>query len=73
MQLVEQVPDAWSRTIGVRRSNGDVETISAGFVVEMQADHLEHHVNQILAIRREGGGSFEKAPDDAYWSGTLHL
>ena len=57
VQLLEQVPDAWSRTIGVRKPNGEVETVSAGFVVEMQAEHVEHHVTRILAIRREGGGA----------------
>ena len=57
VQLMEQVPDAWSRTIGVRNSDGEVEPVSAGFVVEMQADHVEHHVTRILAIRREGGGA----------------
>ncbi len=57
VQLFEQVPDAWSRTIGVRNPNGEVETVSVGFVVEMQAEHVEHHVTRILAIRREGGGA----------------
>ena len=55
-QLMDQVPDAWGRTIEVRKPNGEVETVSAGFIVEMQADHLEHHVTRILALRREGGG-----------------
>ena len=53
VQLMEQVPDAWNRTIGVRKANGEVETVSAGFVVELQAEHLEHHVTRILALRRE--------------------
>jgi hypothetical protein len=24
-----------------------------GFVIQMQADHVEHHVKRILAIRKE--------------------
>ena len=56
VQLVEQVPDAWSRTIGVRKPKGKVETVSVGFVLEMQADHVEHHVQRIRAIRSEIGG-----------------
>ena len=57
VQLVEQVPDAWNRTLGVSQPNGEVESVSIGFVVGMQADHLEHHVNQILATRNDGKGS----------------
>jgi uncharacterized damage-inducible protein DinB len=57
LQLIEQVPNAWSRTIGVRTASGGVETVSVGFVLEMQADHLEHHVNRILAIKHELGGA----------------
>ena len=56
-QLMEQVTGAWTRTIGVRKPDGETEAISAGFIVGMQADHLEHHVAQILAIRGECGGA----------------
>lgn len=57
VQLMEQVPDAWNKTIGVRKPNGEVETVSAGFIVKMQAEHAEHHVARILAIRRERSGA----------------
>lgn len=54
VQLMKQVPDAWNRSIGVRKPDGEIERVSAGFVVEMQADHLEHHVNQIIAMQQDG-------------------
>ena len=57
VQLVEQVPNAWSRTIKVRTAGSGVETVSVGIIVEMQADHLEHHVHRILAIKHECGGA----------------
>jgi uncharacterized damage-inducible protein DinB len=53
LQILEQVPDGWSRSVGVRNPNGETERVSVGFVVEMQADHVVHHVNRILAIREE--------------------
>jgi uncharacterized damage-inducible protein DinB len=56
-QLLAEVPDAWTRTIGVRRPDGDVATIAVGEIVKMQADHVEHHVARILAVRRERGGT----------------
>jgi len=56
-QLLDQIPDGWSRSIGVRNRDGGIERVTVGFVVEMQAHHLEHHVNRILAIRKEGGGA----------------
>jgi uncharacterized damage-inducible protein DinB len=57
LQLLEQVPDGWYRSVGFRKSNGETERLPVGAVVEMQADHVVHHVNRILAIRRENGGA----------------
>ena len=56
-ELLEHVPGAWMRTIGFRKPDGDVETVSVGQVIKMQADHVDHHVARILAIREEGGGA----------------
>jgi uncharacterized damage-inducible protein DinB len=53
-ELVDRVPEAWDREIGVRKPDGSVEKISVGFIVGMQADHVEHHAARILAIRDEG-------------------
>jgi len=57
LQLLAQVPDGWCRSVGLRKPNGETERMPVGAVVEMQADHLVHHVNRILAIRREIGGA----------------
>jgi hypothetical protein len=56
-ELVAVAPDGWDRTIGFRNRDGTVETISVGFMVEMQADHVDHHVARILEIRRECAGA----------------
>ncbi len=57
LQLLEHIPDGWSRSVGVRKPDGETERVLVGFVVEMQADHLLRHVDRILAIRRERGGA----------------
>jgi uncharacterized damage-inducible protein DinB len=55
-QLLRQVPDAWDRSVGFRKPNGEMERLPVGAVVEMQAGHLVHHVKRIQAIRSESGG-----------------
>lgn len=55
LQLLEQVPDGWSRSVEFRKADGETVRVPVGYVVEMQADHIVHHVNQILAIRKEFG------------------
>lgn len=54
-QLLEQVPDAWHRSVGFRKSSGETERMPVGALVEIQAYHVEHHVKQIRAIRSEVG------------------
>jgi uncharacterized damage-inducible protein DinB len=54
-QLVAQVPDGWHRSVAFRKSDGEIERMPVGAVVEMQACHVEHHVKQIRAIRSEVG------------------
>ena len=49
-QLLEQVPDGWNRAVRFREPNGETEIIPVGFIIEMQADHVAHHVQQIEAI-----------------------
>lgn len=56
-QLVAQVPDGWSRSIAVRKPTGETPRLTVGAIVEMQADHVQHHVERILAIRKERGGT----------------
>lgn len=56
LQLLEHIPGAWKKTIHFRDSNGQIEVLPVGAVIKMQADHLLHHINRILAIRKEISG-----------------
>ena len=55
LALVAQRPDSWERSVELREPNGQIARVSVGFVVEMQASHVFHHINRILAIRQEHG------------------
>lgn len=55
LELLAQRPDAWERSVEIREPNGQMTRVSVGFVVEMQANHVIHHINRILAIRQEHG------------------
>jgi len=57
LQLLEQIPDGWNRAVDFRNRSGEIERLPVGFVVEMQADHVEHHVKRILSIRGEREGA----------------
>ena len=52
-QLLAHVPDAWTRSISIRKPGGETTRWTVGAVVEMQADHLQHHVRRIRALRKE--------------------
>ena len=54
-QLLEHVPDGWNRSVGFREPNGEIVRVPAGFVIEMQADHVVHHVKQIETILNKSG------------------
>ena len=53
-QLLEHVPDGWSRSVSVRTPQG-TERISVRAVIEMQVDHVAHHLKRIAAICAELG------------------
>ena len=57
LQLLQQIPDGWNRSVQFRKPNGEIEHLPVGAIVEIQAHHVEHHVDRILAIRREHGGA----------------
>lgn len=57
LQLVEHIPDAWDRAAIVRNADGENERVPVGFVIEMQADHLLHHMSRIQKIVRERNGA----------------
>jgi uncharacterized damage-inducible protein DinB len=52
IQLIEHVPDGWNRAVGFREPNGEIEIVPVGFVIEMQANHVMHHLQQIETILR---------------------
>lgn len=53
LQLLEFVSDGWNKCVQYINSDGGVEFIPVGFIIQMQADHVFHHVNRIAAIRKE--------------------
>ncbi len=56
LQLLASVPEAWDRVVVVRSQQEKTEKITVGFVIQMQADHLFHHLERIHAILRESAG-----------------
>jgi len=55
LQLLESVPEAWDRAVVVRNRDGEMEQVPVGFVIQMQADHVLHHIKRIRGILQERG------------------
>jgi uncharacterized damage-inducible protein DinB len=55
IQLLEHVPDAWNKSVRFREPSGKIEIVPVGFVIEMQADHVVHHIKQIENILNKSG------------------
>lgn len=53
IQLIEYADNGWSKSIQFRNPDGEIELISVGAVIQMQTDHVVHHIRRILAIREE--------------------
>lgn len=53
LQLLASVPEAWDRVVAVRTQQEKIERVTVGFIIQMQADHLFHHLERIRAILRE--------------------
>jgi uncharacterized damage-inducible protein DinB len=53
LQLMEHSPDAWNKSAQFRDKNGEIEEVPIGFVIQMQADHIVHHVKRINEIHEE--------------------
>lgn len=51
LQLMKHVPDAWTRSVMWPRPNGPTERVTVGRAIQIQAEHAEHHIAQINAIR----------------------
>ena len=55
LALLDRRPDGWERSVEIREPDGKITSVSVGFVVEMQANHVFHHIKRILEIREEHG------------------
>ena len=53
LQLLKSIPDSWNRSVDFRNSDGTVERVSVGFIVEMQGKHVLHHLEKIKSIRQK--------------------
>ena len=53
LQLLEYAPDGWIKSAQFRDSNGEIEVAPVGYVIQIQADHVVHHVKRISEIRKE--------------------
>jgi hypothetical protein len=53
LQLLEYSPNGWNKSVQIRNPKGEIEVVPVGFVIQMQTDHVEHHVKRILEIRKE--------------------
>ena len=51
VQLVEQVPDAWSRHMLIQMRDGSERSVTIGDVISMQAGHAQGHIADIRTIR----------------------
>lgn len=52
-ELLEYAPNSWKRKIKFLERDGKIEVLPIGFILEMQAEHAIHHINRIIAIRKE--------------------
>ena len=53
-QLLQHIPDAWQRTILIDWPEKQ-EQITVRAIIEMQTRHAQHHLDEILAIRKTHG------------------
>ena len=50
LQVLDHIPDAWNRAVLLREPDGQIERVPVGFIVEMQAEHVFHHLRRIQEI-----------------------
>jgi hypothetical protein len=53
VELLSKVPGSLSRAITIEWLSGDQEEVNIEWVLEMQTDHVEHHIEEIRIIREE--------------------
>jgi uncharacterized damage-inducible protein DinB len=51
VQLLQHATDAWEKSLRIRWPSGEEQEVSVGWVVEMQARHIEGHLVDISKIR----------------------
>jgi uncharacterized damage-inducible protein DinB len=54
-ELLARTPDAWERSLWIQLPDGDKRRASVGYIVQMQADHLDGHIDDIRRIRELHG------------------
>jgi DinB superfamily len=55
LELLHQVPELWERCLLIPTRQGGQERVSVGKVVDMQAEHVVGHVDDIKKIRAANG------------------
>ena len=56
LQLIEHAPAVWTQAVRLRTADGQIERVPVGFVIQMQSDHLVHHLKRIREILQEQSG-----------------
>jgi uncharacterized damage-inducible protein DinB len=55
VQLLQQIPKVWERVTLITLPDGEERATSVGYVVEMQAQHVLDHIEEIRRIREAHG------------------
>lgn len=55
VQLLESIPGAWEKCLPIRFLSGTQQSISVAEVMDMQARHVEGHIDEICKIREKHG------------------
>jgi hypothetical protein len=55
VQLVQEIPKAWDRSLIIKWPHGDLQQVTVGWVIEMQSRHVTGHVEDIRRIRDAHG------------------
>lgn len=55
VQLLQQIPDAWERHIFIQQPDGERRQTAVRYIVEMQANHVQGHIEDIRRIREVHG------------------
>jgi uncharacterized damage-inducible protein DinB len=51
LQILGKIPAAWSMHAQFRKSDGSMEQVPVGMAVQIQANHVVHHIKRIQEIR----------------------